>query len=266
VGGSAWDGTLPKGGTFGSGQIALASASSQYVQLPAGILGNSTAVTIDAWASFGTLPANCFFYGFGNTNGTAGIDYVFCQPRNGRIAITATNNTGEQGATGGGNWSSLTNLHVTSVYDPPAGYLALYTNGVLVSQNNAVTVPFTSVNAVINYIGRSLYSGDSYINVSLDEFRIYDGALHADEIAATQVLGPNQLLSDVSPVLSASTSGGNLTLSWPLASAGFTFWSRTNLTSGEWTVVASPAPQIVGGRWQVTVSSSGSAKYYRLQK
>ena len=267
VGGSAWNGTLPRGGTFGSGQLTLASNSQQYVQLPAGLISNYAIVTIDAWASFGTLPANCFFYGFGNTSGTLGIDYIFCQPRNGRIAITAADNSGEQNSlpNPSGNWSGLANLHITSVYNPPSGYLALYTNGVLVSQNNAVTVPFTSVNAIVNYIGRSLYSGDSYFDVSLDEFRIYNGALSAIEIAASQALGPDQLLSTNRPVIAAA-SGGNLTLSWPLASADYTLLTRTNLVAGAWTAVPSPTPQIVGGQWQFTIPISGNAQYYRLQK
>ena len=268
IGGPAWNGTLPRGGTFASGQLTLASNSQQYVQLPAGIISNYTIVTIDAWASFGTLPGACFFYGFGNTNGTDGIDYIFCQPRNGRIAITATNYSGEQNSipNPSGNWSGLASLHITSVYNPPAGYLALYTNGVLVSQNNAVTVPFTSVNAIVNYIGRSLYSGDSYFDVSLDEFRIYNGALSAIEIAASQALGPDQLLSTNRPVIDAAASGGNLTLSWPLASADYTLLTRTNLVAGAWTAVPSRTPQIVGGQWRFTIPISGNAQYYRLQK
>jgi alpha-L-arabinofuranosidase len=268
VGGSAWNGTLPNGGVFTNGQLGLTASSQQYVKLPAGIISNYPAVTIDAWAGFGTLPANCFFYGLGNTNGANGISYIFCQPRNGRIAITATNNSGEQNSipNPSGNWSGLTNLHVTAVYNPPAGYLALYTNGVLVSQNNAVTVPFTSVNAIINYIGRSLYSADSYMDVSLDEFRIYNGALHADEIAASQILGPNQVLSIANPTMSASTAGGNLTLMWPLSSAGFTLLSRTNLISGDWMTVTSPTPQIFGSQWQIIMPAIGNAQYYRLQK
>ena len=157
-------------------------------------------------------------------------------------------------------------MHITSVYNPPAGSLALYTNGVLVSQNNAVTVPFTSVNAIVNYIGRSLYSGDSYFDVSLDEFRIYNGALSAIEIAASQALGPDQVLSTNSPAITASAAGGSLTLSWPLASAGYTVLTTTNLAAGTWTAVASSAPQIVGGQWQFTIPISGGAQYYRLQK
>jgi alpha-L-arabinofuranosidase len=267
VGGPAWNGTLPNGGAFSNGQVSLAAASSQYIQLPAGILSNYTAVTIEAWASFGTLPSACFFFGFGNINGSSGEQYIFCQPENGRIAITPSNWTSEQNTLPdpSGNWSSLTNLHVTAVFDPPLGYLALYTNGVLAAINDAVTVQFSSVDDLFSYIGRSLYSGDSYYNFSLDEFRIYNGALSADEIAATQALGPNQILSAANPTLGAAISGANLTLSWPLTSDSFTLQSETNLSSSLWTNVL-PAAQIVGGQWQVTVPISGVAGYFRLAR
>ena len=268
VGGAAWNGMMPNGGTLANGQVALAAASQQYVQLPAGILGNYAAVTMDAWASFGTLPGSCFFFGFGNISGSSGEQYIFCQPSNGRIAITAGNYSGEQNSlpNPSGSWSGLTNVHVTAVFDPPLGYLALYTNGVLAAINSAVTVPFTSVNDVYSYIGRSLYSGDSYFNFSLDEFRIYNGPLSAAAIAASQALGPGQVLSAASPVISVVAGSGGLTLAWPLASADFTVMTSTNLAGGSWTPV-SVTPQIVGGQWRAVLPAAGNVQqFYQLQK
>jgi hypothetical protein len=195
VGGTNWYGTLPNGGDLVDvpGQLILAASGDQFVQLPSGILSNYTAVTIDCWATFGTLPANCFLYGFGNTDtGGAGEDYIFCQPENGRIAITGVDPgyQGEQGTGGAGNFSSQT-LHVTSVYNPVAGYVELYTNGVLVSADNTVTVPMSSVNDVLNYIGRSLYTGDAYMDIELNEFRIWNGALNGLQVAGCDVAGPD---------------------------------------------------------------------------
>jgi alpha-L-arabinofuranosidase len=227
VGGLMWQGTLPNGGTFANGQLSLAAGSSQFVDLPPGILSNYTKVTIDVWAAFGTLPNNCFLYGFGNKNGSVGEDYIFCQPKDGRIAITDGNWTGEQGTGDGGNWSGQT-VHITSVFNPPAGYVALYTNGVLASQNNAITKSLTSVSNVFSYIARSLYSGDAYFNVSLDEFRIYSGVLSAAEIATAHALGPDQTLSDEIPFVSASLTEGNLTLSWPATHLGWILQVQTN--------------------------------------
>jgi hypothetical protein len=259
--------TLPNGGTFANGELSLSSASEQYVQLPAGILSNYTAVTIEVWATFpDELPVNCFFYGFGNTDsGGAGEDYIFCAPRAGRIAITAADPgyTGEQNAAGANDFSFQTNFHVVAVYNPPAGYLALYTNGVLAAINNAVTVPMSSVSPLLNYIGRSLYNADPWPDIILEEFRIYEGALSATEIAATQALGPGQVPSTASPALGASLSGGNLVLTWPLGSAGFTLQSTSDLSSPAWSNT-SITPQIIDGQWQMTIPFSGDTEYYRL--
>ena len=162
IGGPAWNGSLPNGGTFANGQLTLSSNLQQYVQLPGGILMNDSAVTIEAWVTFpDQLPGNCFFYGSGNTDGSgAGENYIFCAPQGGRIAITASDPgyTGEQQAVGAGDLSYRTNLHFVAVYNPPAGYLALYTNGVLAAINSNVTIPMSSVNDVLCYIGRSLYN------------------------------------------------------------------------------------------------------------
>ena len=266
IGGAAWNGTLPRRGTLGGGQLALAAAGSQYLQLPAGIVSNYAAVTIEAWATFpDQLPMNCFFFGFGSTNGGSGESYIFCAPQGGRIAITSGNYSSEQNAYGNFDFSFHTNLHVTAVFNPPGDYVALYTNGILAAINNAVTTTFTSVNDLYSWIGRSLYSGDPYPDFTLDEFRIYNGALSASEIAATQVLGPSQLLSTASPVLSAAVSGASLTLSWPVASAGYTVMTTTNLAGGNW-APAFVTPQLTGGQWQVVLPATGNAQFYQLQK
>ena len=271
IGGPAWNGTLPNGGTWGGGQVQLAAANSQSVQLPAGIVSNYTAVTVELWATFpNALPANCFLFGFGNISGNTGYNYIFCQPSQGRIAITATNWSGEQNTSPNpsGNWSGQTNLHVTAVFNPPQGQLALYTNGVLAAQNTSVTIPISSVSNLFSYIGRSLYGGDSYFDFNLDEFRLYNQALSSSEIAGTHALGPNQLLSTNSPMVGVALTGTNLSLSWPLANAGYTVQMRTNLALGQWQNLAAPAPRIVGSQWLVALPLPGGSgrAFYRVSK
>jgi alpha-L-arabinofuranosidase len=268
IGGAAWDGALPNGGAWGGGQLSLAATNSQYVQLPAGILSNYAMITIEAWATFPEqLPINSFFFGFGTFSGSLGYDYIFCAPRDGRIAISSGTYSSEQNAYGNFDFSYHTNLHVTAVFNPPAGYIALYTNGVLAGINNSVTTGFNLVNDLYSYIGKSLYNVDPYPDLTLDEFRIYNGALHDDEIAATQILGADQLLNSGSPAMDILALSGNyLTLTWPLAFAGFTLLSATNLLSGPWMPVTSPQPLIVSNQWQVTVPLTENAQFFRLQK
>lgn len=264
IGGPAWNGTLPNGGTFGSGQLRLSSGSKQYVQLPSGIISNYSAVTIEAWVTFpDQLPVNCFFFGFGNTSGGEGENYIFCAPQAGRIAITDGDFSNEQNAYANFDFSFHTNFHVTAVFNPPLDYIALYTNGVPAASNGSVTIPFTLVNDIYGYIGRSLYSADPYPDFTLDEFRIYNGALSANQIAATQTLGPNQLLNETSPTINAVISNNGLALSWPVASADFTLQSTTNLATGNWTMVCQ-SPQIINGQWQVTIPVSANAQFFRL--
>ena len=266
IGGPAWDGALLNGGTFNGGQLTLAASGSQYVQFPAGILSNYTMVTLDSWVTFPTqLPVNCFYFGFGNSSGGAGLDYIFCAPRAGRVAITDATYTGEQNAGGAGDLSFRTNLHLTAVFNPPAGSLTLYTNGVLAGINTGVTVPLSSVDDTLCYLAKSLYNGDPYPDMTLDEFRIYGGALSPNEIAASQALGPDQLLTTVGTALHAASASSNVAVSWPVAAGGFALEARTNLVSGTWDPV-SPAPLITNGEWRVVVPVSGAEQYFRLRR
>ncbi|MGA2748695.1 MAG: LamG-like jellyroll fold domain-containing protein [Verrucomicrobiota bacterium] len=268
-----WNGTLPNGGTFTGTNLQLLASGEQYVQLPSGILSNYPAVTIDVWATFpDALPGACFLYGFGNTdtNANVGESYIFCQPQNGRIAICGVDPgyDGEEGCTGAGNFSLQTNLHVTSVYDPPAGLEQLYTNGVLVSQNTGITVPMSYVQSVLNYLGHSLYPADSYMDVDFNEFRIYNGALSADDIAISQLLGPSVLLSTGSaPKIGASVSAGSVVISWPAANAaGFSLYSSPTLGPGAvWALVA-VTPSVAGQNLQVSIPTTGAAQFYLLKK
>jgi hypothetical protein len=149
-----------------------------------------------------------------------------------------------------------------------AGTGILYLDGVPVGTNAAMTLnPAVLGNTTRNYLGKSQSVSDPYLNGALDEFRIHNAALSAAEIAATAALGVDQLLSTNLPVLNLTATSADVTLSWPLANAGFAVQSRTNLATGDWVNVTSPAPQIVGAQWQVTLPASpDKAAFYRLVK
>jgi hypothetical protein len=145
----------------------------------------------------------------------------------------------------------------------------LYVDGVGIGTNSGLTLKPSSLGATThNYLGRSQSGTDPYLNGSLDEFRIYNVALSSAEIAATSALGPDQLLSTNPPALSVGLTGTNLVISWPVASAGYTLQSCTNLSWGGWVNVTSPAPHIVSNQWQVALppSGNGGSAFYRLSK
>ena len=267
AGGPAWTGTLPNGGTFSGGQLTLSSGSSQYVSLPAGIVSTLTNFTIETWVKLNATAGWTRIFDFGNNTTT----YMFLTPQNGstsrlRFAITTSSSGGEQQINGPsalavGAWN-----HVVVTHNGNLG--VLYLNGVAVGTNSAMTLsPLSLGSTSNNYLGKSQWS-DPYFNGLMDEFRIYNVALSPTEIAATFNLGPNQLLSTNSPTVACSTLANNLTLSWPVSSAGFTVQSSTNLIPGNWLNLTSIPPQIVGGQWQITMPISGSANpiFYRLVK
>ena len=68
------------------------------------------------------------------------------------------------------------------------------------------------------------------------------------------------------PILVISQTGTNFMFSWPAAAAGFTLQSTTNLASGNWTAMTSPAPQIVDTNYQFTLPATNTMEFFRLSK
>jgi acetylxylan esterase len=186
-------------------------------------------------------------------------------------------NTFFDGPTGNGCWAGLdfgagTSNVITKInYCPRSGFESRMVNGIFQGANRADfgdavvlftmgTQPtagaFTSANitntAAFRYV-RYLSPNNGYGNVSEVEFYGYQFAV------STQVPRPN---------LNLVTTNTNLTLSWPVQSAGFTLQSRTNLVSGDWMNIAAPAPQILGSQWQVQLPPPGgtNAVFFRLSK
>ena len=149
---------------------------------------------------------------------------------------------------------------------PNRQFLGLYTNGVLAASTSTGSKQISSIKDVTSFLGHSHWSNDPGLNGSIDEFRIYDGELNTNQIAATDVLGPNQVLSTGSPPLSLTTTLTSLTLTWPLVSAGFTLQSCTNLVLGGWLNVTSPAPQIVGTNYQIAFPVTNAIQFFRLSE
>jgi Concanavalin A-like lectin/glucanases superfamily len=268
VGGPAWAGTLPNGGSLSGGQLALSSGSQQYASLPAGIVGSLSNVTVMAWVNLASVSYWSRIFDFGNDTTT----HMYLTPRNGfdytaRFAISTSGAAGEQKINCGvainpGAWHQVA---VTL----NSGTGVLYVDGVAVETNGGLTLNPSSLGSTThNYLGKSQSTSDPYLNGSLDEFRIYNVALSSAEVAATAALGPDQLLSTNPPLMGLALTETNLVITWPLANTGFTLQSCTDLTLGHWLSVPSPAPQIVSNQWQLLLPRPGdtSSAFYRLSK
>jgi hypothetical protein len=170
--------------------LALTKASQGYVALPAGILAGACEMTVATWVYLNTSTDWQRIWDFGKTE-TAPKVYMFVATTNSmthvlRFAISINGNTttGAEQIVDGlaplptGRW-----YHVAVVLGSAGA--VLYLDGTQVGANAAVTLrPADLGNTPNNYIGRSQYSADPYLDGDIDEFRVYSRALSATEIQA----------------------------------------------------------------------------------
>jgi hypothetical protein len=166
-----------------------------------------------------------------------------------------------------------------------AGSETLYVNGVFMANNTflfnnlvdpvAFAGPTDNGQSVIartlgadplNYIGKSLYNPDPTLNGSVDEVRIYDGALTPSRIKADSALGPNAFIgTNPNVTLSSWISGNNVIVSWSTASSLVNLTSSSNLGAGAvWTPVNGTL-SVVGGNYQMSIPLAGNSQFFRLQ-
>ena len=98
--------------------------------------------------------------------------------------------------------------HFATVFDSTGGgtgqpTMAFYINGALVADAGGQANPFPinyslgNINDVNNWLGRSNWTADGNFGGSFDEFRIYDNALSATDVAADFILGEDIVGSNV---------------------------------------------------------------------
>jgi hypothetical protein len=272
VGGSAWDGTLYGSASLTGSALQLNGTSGCYAALPSYIMGSSTQMTVEFWADIGSgNPIWTYIFAFGEQVGgakTSGLDYSPYGTDNWQNAdlrdasgnLFANCQPGLLGATG---------KHITLVVDPPNNAFCFYNGTNLVSSlnwNNLSAVPsLTGINDVDNWLGRSFYTVDPYLNGKIHEFRIYDGVLPLKALALNDAVGPDQYIElSANPTLRASLNSANVVLSWPASDYGFSLQAKSGVTSATTWSTLTNVPALVGTNWQVSLPSSSSPRFFRL--
>ena len=190
VGGAAWGGTLVGGPTVTGGQVAFGGGS--RLNLPSGVFGNYTAMSVEAWVTTGASNPGwgsaIFQWGAGGdssnsilvgNSGTGFVYFTWCR------AVTCCS-CNDQVTTI--PFNSQTNMHVV-VTVARGDYARLYINGALAATTPVVVDPLppaTVFRAGINMEGTAPLSG------SLDELRIWGGALSASDVAMRYSQGPGE--------------------------------------------------------------------------
>jgi hypothetical protein len=175
---------LNGGATISGCQLVL-NGTSAYASLPiGGDIATLTSASFEAWVTWTDNGRWSRIFDFGNDTNVN----MFLTPRNSdtntpRFAITITSNPGEQRATSGAALPAGTQVHVVVTIDGTTNTGRLYVNGVQVAQNaGGMTLrPSSLGHTTNNWLGKSQYP-DPFFQGTINEFRIYSGALSAAQV------------------------------------------------------------------------------------
>ncbi|MDP3890677.1 LamG domain-containing protein, partial [Nocardioides sp.] len=190
-------GTLNGGGTWTGSHLTLGGTDG-HVKLPDNVMAGLDSITVTTDVFIESAQATPFFiWGLGNTATSAsGTGYLFASGNAFRAGITPTNWSGENvtaktpaGNLARGVWKTVTYTQTGTVG-------TLYEDGVQVGQNTAVTVLPSAIGSGVttnNLLGKSNYAADNNLRGRLKDFRIYDRALDATEVATIALQDADRL-------------------------------------------------------------------------
>ena len=217
---ATYGGTSFVEGKVGSKSIVL-NGTNAFVQLPSN-LANQKEITIATWV-----------YWNGNTNGQRIFDfgngqteYMYLSPKVvlGGLRFGIRNGVTEQQLNAPtlptGKWSHL------AVTLGSAG-ASMYLNGSLVAASNAIKTSPLDFKPVLNYIGRS-QTTYPLLNGKIDDFRVYNYALSANEIAGIAGMPSDVENLDFKRGLSV----------WPVPANEVLFLNYTSLNDNSMTTIS----------------------------
>jgi hypothetical protein len=179
-------GKLPnKGGweTGKDGRAVSLDGKDQYVELPAGIVGGLADFTICAWVNVQKADRWSRLFDFGDDRG----QWMFLSPADGGgmpgFEVSTVYGYNSQRVTGSKPLPLNRWVHLAVTLSGRKA--TVYLDGEEIGGNPGVDFPpFQLGDTPRNWIGRSQHDRDPYLNGSVDDFRIYDGALTPEQLAA----------------------------------------------------------------------------------
>jgi hypothetical protein len=175
--------------SFVDGKVAKAivlNGTDAFLQLPANV-ANHQEITIATWVYWNGTTTGQRIFDFGNSQ----TEYMYLTPKAtlAGLRFAIKNGDTEQKLNASslptGKWS-----HVAVTIS--ASGASMYVNGALVATSNAITISPLNFKPILNYIGRSQFSYPLF-NGNIDDFRIYNYALSANEIALISGILPTNI-------------------------------------------------------------------------
>jgi uncharacterized protein len=182
---------VPPGFGFVDGVIGkalrLSSGSQSHVRLPRGIVSRFRELTVATWVKLASSTAFQRIFDFGTSTDT--FMYLSSAGSTGllRFRIASVSPNRNQALEGGNGLPLGAWAHVAVTVSDDG--IALYQDGAQIAQQApAVLRPSELGDTTNNFIGRSPFATDPYLDAELDEFRVYGRALSASEIAELATL------------------------------------------------------------------------------
>jgi hypothetical protein len=174
---------------FAAGRVGkalfLTSASIAHVVLPSAMLANDCEATVATWVYLNSQSTWQRVWTFSIDNSV----YMYLTTNSETTGFVRTgitldgNGANQQYVEGPTTLSTGVWTHVATVLGP-AG-LVFYVNGAPVAATTSATLrPADMGKTLHDYIGRSNYPWDPYLDGNIDEFRVYNRALSAAEVQA----------------------------------------------------------------------------------
>ncbi|MCH5211134.1 MAG: S-layer homology domain-containing protein [Oscillospiraceae bacterium] len=189
------------------GKALLLDGVDGFAQLPSGIMSDS--MTITAWVKMSAFRT----WGRVFDLGTDSNNNFFLSPYSGGTARIEMKSPSGVDTMDTVQETERDWVHYAVTYNK--GTLSYYRNGLLIGSKANLSIKPTDIKDELNYIGKSHYDGDAYLSAAIDDFRIYDKALTAQEIGAVFAEGkisPAVLLGSYAIESGALVTGDSITL------------------------------------------------------
>jgi hypothetical protein len=178
-------------------------ATGSYVNLPNGLASSLADATFEAWVTWAGGNGWQRIFDFGDStnaspedNPALGKTYLFVTPMTdsgtGSLlrAVYSLNGNSDETRVDGTSALSTDLSQVALVVDAAGGQLLLYQDGQKVGEA-VFSGTLAGINDVNCWLGRSQYDADAELSGTFHDFRIYDAALTAAQIAASFAAGPD---------------------------------------------------------------------------
>lgn len=177
----------------GHGVVELSGGTTgSYVDLPNGLVSGLTDATFEAWITWGGGNNFQRVFDFGDSdysppenNPRYGKTYIFLSPKIASGGVTfgySLMSSGQELLVTGASAMPQALSQVVAIADATGDTLTLYMDGALIGRQ-AWTGALSSINDVNVWLGRSQYNGDPELTATYHDFRVYNAALTAQEVA-----------------------------------------------------------------------------------